>query len=55
MEEEFKDKILTCRICRERFTWTVGEQRYYRSRFLAPPRTCPDCRPSKRREAVGNA
>jgi len=39
------DKTLTCRECNEPFTWTVGEQQFYKSRALANiPARCPKCR-----------
>jgi hypothetical protein len=47
---ELKDKQLRCKICGHRFTFTIGEQRFYRDRGLAEPRRCPTCRRVKREE-----
>lgn len=43
------DKTLICRDCGASFTFTVGEQEFYRSRGLQnEPSRCPDCRASRR-------
>lgn len=45
----YRDKVIICKECGEEFTWTAGEQEYYKSRYLAEPKRCCNCRPSKRR------
>jgi len=43
------DKTLTCRDCGKDFTFTVGEQEFYRSRGLQnEPGRCPECRAARR-------
>ena len=48
-KEKQQDKILTCKYCGREFIWTAAEQIYYRDRYLAEPKTCPDHRVSARR------
>lgn len=48
-EENSEDRILVCKYCGRQFTWTAAEQAYYRDRYLAQPKTCPDHRVSARR------
>jgi CxxC-x17-CxxC domain-containing protein len=46
------DKILTCRDCHEPFTWTVGEQNFFRAKGLQNiPARCDECRNTRRKEA----
>lgn len=43
------DKTLTCRDCGNNFTFTVGEQEFYRSRGLQnEPGRCSECRTARR-------
>jgi len=43
------DKTLTCRDCGRSFTFTVGEQEFYKARGLRnEPSRCPECRASRR-------
>lgn len=43
------DKTLTCKDCGSSFTFTVGEQEFYKSRGLQnEPGRCPECRAAKR-------
>ena len=47
---EFEDKTLTCRECGAEFTFTAGEQEFFRSRGLEnEPGRCPPCRAARRR------
>lgn len=47
---EFEDKSLTCRECGAGFTFTVGEQEYFKSRgLLNEPGRCSECRAARRR------
>lgn len=39
-----KDKQITCKICGDSFTFSIGEQQFYQDRQLAEPRRCPECR-----------
>lgn len=42
------DQSITCTACGQRFTWSAGEQQFYRERGLQAPRRCPDCRGGRR-------
>ncbi|MBC8274065.1 MAG: zinc-ribbon domain containing protein [Chloroflexi bacterium] len=43
------DKTLTCKDCGSSFTFTVGEQEFYKSRGLQnEPGRCSECRAAKR-------
>lgn len=44
------DKTLTCRDCGSQFTFTAGEQEFFRSKgLLNEPGRCPGCRATRRR------
>lgn len=47
-ERQPQDELRMCADCGKRFTWTVGEQRFYSSKLLSPPRRCPACRERRR-------
>jgi len=47
--QEFQDKHLICKDCGAEFIFTAGEQQYFKDRFLAEPKRCPNCRASRRR------
>lgn len=50
---EFQDRMLTCADCGEDFTWSAGEQAFFRERGLtSEPRRCKPCRAARR--ASGN-
>ena len=50
------DKTLTCRECGATFTFTTGEQEFYKSRgLLNEPARCPDCRTARRRTGSGSS
>ena len=41
----FQDRSLTCRDCRETFTFSSGEQAFFASKGLTnDPQRCPTCR-----------
>jgi hypothetical protein len=46
------DKTINCCDCHNDFTFTEGEQVYYKDRNLAEPKRCPNCR-LKRRGTLG--
>ena len=49
-QSTFQDQTLTCRDCGKQFTWTAGEQEFYKQKgFENAPTRCPDCR-TKRKE-----
>ncbi len=41
---KFEAKHLFCCDCNRPFVWTAGEQLFYYSKGLAPPKRCPQCR-----------
>jgi CxxC-x17-CxxC domain-containing protein len=47
-EAEFEDKTILCIDCNKTFTWTVGEQVFFRDKQLQnPPKRCNDCKQAK--------
>jgi NAD-dependent SIR2 family protein deacetylase len=46
MEQEtgFKDRVVECVDCHDRFLFEAGEQRFYQGKGLAEPKRCPSCR-----------
>lgn len=47
---EFKDKVITCKLCGEEFVWHAGEQQFYFDHNLTPPNKCPECRADLKRK-----
>jgi hypothetical protein len=47
-----RDVTLTCASCRRGFTFTAGEQVYFRSKGLSRPKRCPECREYRRATLV---
>ena len=50
---EFIDQELTCKLCGETFIWEGGEQAFFQSKGLLPPRHCKACR-KLRRDSITN-
>lgn len=49
-----QDIQLTCKDCGSSFTWTVGEQEFYKQKgFTNPPTRCPNCRQAKKAQMQG--
>lgn len=47
--EDYRDRILTCRDCGNDFTFSVGEQEFFASKGLTnTPSRCPSCRATRR-------
>ena len=42
------EQRLTCADCGREFTFSAGEQDYYRERGYTPPKRCKDCREAKK-------
>ena len=42
------DQTLTCRDCGQAFTFTEGEQAFYRERGYTEPQRCPSCRAARK-------
>lgn len=48
---DFQDKTLTCVDCGCEFTFTAGEQKFYREKELDnEPKRCRECRDKKKAE-----
>jgi len=46
-----EDKTIVCRDCNNEFTFTVGEQEFYKEKgFENEPVRCPDCRRARKNE-----
>jgi hypothetical protein len=53
----FEDKSIQCSDCRTTFTFTSGEQEFYKTKgFTNEPKRCPSCRQTNktRRSESGN-
>ena len=49
----FSDQTLVCRDCGNQFTWTAGEQEFYKQKgFDNSPTRCPDCRTKRKAERM---
>lgn len=45
----FEDKVLVCKDCGKQFTFTAGEQEFYREKgFQNEPTRCRECRNSRK-------
>jgi len=47
---EFQDQELTCQDCGAPFTYTAGEQEFFKMKGFTPPKRCKPCRISNRQE-----
>ena len=47
------DQTLTCADCRCQFTFTDGEQAFFKERGFTPPLRCPDCRRRRKADRPG--
>ena len=46
-----EDRTLICQDCGSEFTFTVGEQEFYKEKgFENEPKRCPDCRRKKKQQ-----
>lgn len=49
-----QDQTLTCIDCGKQFTWTVGEQQFYKDKgFSNPPSRCPEDRAKRKAANMG--
>lgn len=49
------DKIIVCKDCGTEFTFTEGEQAFYKEKgFENEPQRCPDCRRAKKMQRNNN-
>ena len=44
------DEVIVCVECGRTFTWSYGEQRYYKEHGLDRPKRCPACRQQRKAE-----
>ena len=53
---EFQDRTLVCKDCGKEFTFTAGEQEFYKEKgFENDPVRCRDCRSKRRRSHDGDS
>lgn len=50
--DELKDEILVCQDCGQEFLFVVGEQKFYKSKNLLPPKRCRACRELRKSKEV---
>ena len=54
-EKLMADKTLTCKDCGAEFTFTEGEQAFYKEKgFENEPQRCPTCRAAKKQQSRNN-
>lgn len=46
------DQILTCSDCSSTFTFTEGEQTFFKDKGFNPPTRCADCRRRRKAEKM---
>ena len=46
------DSTLVCSDCSTQFTFTEGEQEFFRSKGFTPPTRCADCRSRRKAEKM---
>ena len=52
--EVFEDKTLVCKECGNEFTFTAGEQAFYKQKgFMNEPKCCKACRDARKNSAKG--
>jgi hypothetical protein len=52
---DMADKTLTCKDCGNEFTFTEGEQAFYKEKgFENEPQRCPDCRKARKQQRKSN-
>ena len=51
-ELNLEDETIRCADCNKDFIFAVGEQRYFLSKYLSPPKRCPVCRTMRRNSIV---
>lgn len=50
-----EDKTLSCKDCGAEFTFTAGEQEFYKEKgFENEPQRCPECRSARKRQRNNN-
>jgi DNA-directed RNA polymerase subunit RPC12/RpoP len=49
---KLEDKTMRCVDCDKDFAFTIGEQKYFISKELSPPKRCPECREKRRTSIV---
>lgn len=49
---EFQDELIICSDCQQEFTFSAGEQEFYKQKGLNnPPKRCPVCRKAKKQRS----
>lgn len=54
MNEQLKDRLLTCVDCGKEFLFSVPEQRFFSSKQLSVPKRCKDCRAERKKTITPN-
>lgn len=55
-KSRMSDKTLTCKDCGSEFTFTEGEQAFYKEKgFENEPVRCPDCRRARKNQRRNNS
>ena len=52
LRTHFQDKVFTCCDCGNTFTFTAGEQVYFESKQLSPPKRCKPCRELRKQTLI---
>lgn len=55
MSAEFQDQTITCVDCGQQFTWSAGEQEFYRQKGFSSPKRCKACKQAKKAERGGES
>jgi hypothetical protein len=55
MTDEKQDQTIQCKGCRNPFTFTAGEQRFYEERQFTPPVRCKPCRDARKAQQNGQS
>lgn len=51
-QSEYQDMKIFCADCDQEFTFTVEEQRFFRSKGLSIPKRCQPCRKARKASIV---
>lgn len=54
MNEEYKDKTITCINCGNEFIFTAKDQAFYNEKGFNEPKRCKECREKRKAEQNNN-
>ena len=49
---DLEDRKITCKDCKQPFTFTVKDQLFYKEKSFQEPKRCRPCRDDRKREQV---